>query len=64
MKGHAQFLIGLAAGLWGYVQIPARPEDGCITLLVGGLLMVSSLGRMLGIGESLNPLNEADPDWE
>ena len=62
MNGIAQLFIGFAVGCWGYIQIPVRPEDGCITLLVGGLLMVSSLGRLLGAAESSIQPGEAESE--
>lgn len=48
MNAGLQFISGFAVAIWGYQQIPLCPEDGCVTLLVGGLLMVSSLNRLLG----------------
>ncbi|MCE5243179.1 MAG: hypothetical protein ABFD98_07525 [Syntrophobacteraceae bacterium] len=63
MNACLQFISGVAVGFWGYQQIPLSPEDGCVTLLVGGLLMVSSLGRLLGTAVVEDSTEEVDGEF-
>lgn len=61
MNAVLQLISGFSVGFWGYQQIPLCPEDGCVTLLVGGLLMVSSLDRLLRTGVVEDSTAEANP---
>jgi hypothetical protein len=52
MFGAMQLIAGLGIGCWGFVQIPESPENGCATLLVAGLLIVSAIGKLFEVPDA------------